>query len=252
MNLATLDWQLDLCSPFWRIYVNDRSGAYIQHGGKRLELTANAVWIVPAWVRFQTGYRSPVMQDYLHFTCGGFPAALLRRFDRPIRLKKSSVVEALVEQWQRGITDNESFSHLCLAGAVAHACMAVLLSDRAAGQDEYRRWFSQTREIQPALECLESDLAHLKGNEALGRLCGMSEDHFIRRFRILMGVTPAEHGRRIRIAKAAEWLTATRRTIDDIAEASGFVDRSHFSRAFRQQLGNTPVEYRRMHRLKVV
>ncbi len=80
----------------------------------------------------------------------------------------------------------------------------------------------------------------------------MSEDHFIRRFRALMGVTPAEFGRRHRVALAAEWLTGSRRTIEDIAEAAGFSDRSHFSRVFRQHLGVTPAEHRGMHKLEVV
>lgn len=253
MELAQLDWQLDLSSPFWRIYVNDRSGAYLKHDGKRMELAARAVWIIPAWVRFQTGYRNPVVQDYLHFTFGGFPPVLLRRFDRPIHLKITGPIQASVDQWRKSILDSGSFSHLCLAGAVVHACMAELLADRTnLGPEDCRRWMAQTGEIQPALERLEAMPACPPGNGELGRLCGMSEDHFIRRFRTLMGVTPAEYGRRLRVAQAAKWLTATRRTIEDIAEAAGFSDRSHFSRVFTHQLGHTPAAYRQMHWREVV
>lgn len=253
MDLAQLDWQLDLCSPFWRIYVNDRSGAYLKHKGKQVELAAKAVWIIPAWVRFQTGYRGPVVQDYLHFAFGGFPPTLLRRFDCPIHLKMTSAIQASVGQWRESMQDSNTFSHLCSAGAVVHACMAVLLADRTkVGPEECRRWMAQTCEIQPALERLEVMSPCPPGNGELGRLCGMSEDHFIRRFRTLMGVTPAEYGRRLRVAQAAEWLTATRRTIEDIAEAAGFSDRSHFSRVFKQQFGHTPATYRRMHRREVV
>jgi AraC-like DNA-binding protein len=253
MDLAQLDWQLDLCSPFWRIYVNDRSGAYIEHEGKRLPLAAKQVWIVPAWVRFQTGYRGRIVQDYLHFTFGGFSPVLMRRFNRPIHLKTAAPIQGLVDQWRHGIADRDSFSHLCSAGALAHACMALLLSEWTnADLADCRRWIAQTSEIQPALEQMETAMASPSGNAELGRLCGMSEDHFIRRFGALMGVTPAEYGRRHRVALAAEWLTGTRRTIDEIAEASGFSDRSHFSRVFRQQLGVTPAAYRRMHKLEVV
>ncbi len=144
MDLAKLDWQLDLCSPFWRIYVNDRSGAFIEHDGKRLEMAAKEVWILPAWVRFQTGYRGPVLQDYLHFTFGGFPPVLLRRFDRPIHLK--TTIQVLVDQWRRSITDRDSFSHLCSAGALAHASMASLLSDWTnADLADCRLWIARTR-----------------------------------------------------------------------------------------------------------
>jgi len=253
MELAQLDWHLDLCSPFWRIYVNDRSGAHLIYDGKQMEMAAGAVWIIPAWVRFQTGYRKPVVQDYLHFTFGGFPPVFLRRFDSPIHLKITGAIQASVDQWRESILDSESFSHLCLAGAVVHGCMAALLANRTiVGPDDCRRWMAQTEEIQPALERMKVMPASPPCNGELGKVCGMSEDHFIRRFRTLMGVTPAEYGRRLRVARAAEWLTATSRTIEDIAEAAGFSDRSHFSRVFNQQLGHTPATYRRMHRREIV
>lgn len=252
MDLSKVNWRLDLCSPFWRIYVNDRSGAYIEHNGKRMELGAKTVWIIPARVRFQTGYRNSVVQDFLHFTFGGFPPVLLSRFDCPVRLKTAGAIRVLLDQWQGSMPDNDSFYHLCLAGAVVHACMSALLSDHSKlGWEDCRYWFAQTHAIQRALERLEAVSGRPPNNRELGRLCGMSEDHFIRRFRDLMGVTPAEHGRRLRVAKAAEWLARTSRSIDEIAEASGFVDRSHFSRVFRLQLGCPPAAFRRMHRLEV-
>lgn len=253
MDLAALGWRLDLCSPYWRLYVNDRSGAYIEYAGKRLELAAGRIWIVPAWVRFQTGLRRQVMQDYVHFTFSGLPQWLLRqRFDQPICLRTTDALRLLIVQWRSSISETDLFSHLCFAGAVAHAAMALLLSDWTAQEPSAcRNWLVQIEEIRPALEILETAIDRPVGNRELSHLCGMSEDHFIRKFRNLIGVTPAEYGRGRRVALAAEWLAGTNRTIDDIAEASGFTDRAHFSRVFKQRFGVTPVAYRRAHWLEM-
>lgn len=249
-DLASLNWRLDLCSPFWRIYVHDRSGAFIEQAGNRHELAAGQLWAVPAWVRFRTGFRRPVVQDYAHFTFSGLPQLLLRRrFDRPVCLRTTDALRLLIVQWRSSISEAGPFSHLCSAGALAHAVMASLISSwTAEDQSACRSWLTQTDEIRPALEILESSTGRPAGNRELSRRCGMSEDHFIRKFRNLIGLTPAEYGRGRRVSLTAEWLTGTNRTIEEIAEASGFTDRSHFSRVFKQRLGVTPVAYRRAHR----
>ena len=249
VDLGRAGWELDLCSPFWRIYVNQRSGAYIDHEGKRSLIRKNELWIIPEWVRFQTGLTRPVVQDYLHFTFAGLPSFFLRQhFAHPSCLRSNETLRLLITQWRQSIDLAGSPAHLCSAGALAHAVMALMLANWE--QAPARRWLAQTTEIRAALDCLETALSEPPNNERLGQLCGMSEDHFIRRFRQIMNVTPAEYGRRQRIAAAAGWLTATNRTLEDIAEAAGFTDRFHFSRVFKQRLGLTPAAYRKIHRLE--
>lgn len=249
MDLDRAGWNLDLCSPFWRIYVNQRSGAYLEHEGKRNSIRGNELWVIPEWVRFQTGLNRPVVQDYLHFTFAGLPTFLLRQhFTHPTRIRPTESIRLLIAQWRQTIDLIGSPAHLCSAGALAHAIMAQLLANWE--QAPARRWLAQTTEIRTALDCLETALAEPPNNRVLGQLCGMSEDHFIRRFRQIMNVTPADYGRQQRIAAAAEWLTGTNRTLEDIADATGFTDRFHFSRVFKQRLGLTPAAYRKIHRLE--
>jgi len=252
VNLARQGWTFDLWSPFWRLYVNDRSGAYVEHAGRRLDLAPGRLWLIPAWVHFRTGLRGRVVQDYVHFTFTGFPAVLMNQhFDRPISLRTAKVPAPLIARWRGTIADAASFARLSHAYALAHAATAVLLS--GWGRREWEicdRWRLQTGAIRPALERLENSLAHPPGNAELSRACGLSEDHFIRKFRRLAGITPAEYGRRHRVARAAEWLTGTSRTLEDIAEAAGFVDRFHFSRIFKSRFDLTPIAYRRRHRLE--
>ena len=87
-------------------------------------------------------------------------------------------------------------------------------------------------------------------NAELAVLFGMSPDHFIRRFKAGTGLTPAQYRLQRRVLTAAHWLAGTERTIEDIAEATGFTDRFYFTKMFKARLAVTPAAYRRSHRLE--
>lgn len=240
------DWHLDLCSPFWRLYVNNRSGAWLTHQGRKISMGGGEPWLIPAWVRFQTGVTGTVRQDYLHFDVRGLPATFFQRiFNRPLRLRSSAALRALHEEWRAGV----SFPQLCWATALAHAAFANAVEGWLGSRAGHELpWQEQEEGLRKAIEALETRLSEPPANPELARLSGSSEDHFIRRFRQATGMTPASYGRARRIAQAAEWLTSTNRTVEDIAASSGFTDRFHFSRVFKLRFSQAPVAYRRMHR----
>lgn len=237
------EWHLDLCSPFWRFYVNNRSGAWLAHRGVRYPMGGGTFWMVPAWVRFQTGVSGSVRQDYMHFTVRGLPARLFQNlFSRPLRLPSATPLAALCHQWRRNWKSPPDLARLCWAAAVAQTAFAAALPDHlpaATGHSE---------PVQAVMECLSRRMNPPPTNNELARIFGASEDHFVRRFREETGWTPARFGRERRLAAAAEWLAVTERTMEDIAEAAGFTDRFHFSRVFKTRFDQTPAAYRRMHR----
>jgi len=244
-TLLDESWDFDLCSPFWRLYVNNRSGAFIVVSGRRQPLRPGRVCLVPAWLRFQTGTARPVIQEYLHFRLLGLPPAVRGVFRGPIFLPFESALEGVRRQWSGGLEEPLSLSHRFWASSLAHGAIASALRQQEGGQ--IVGGLEETAFLQPALECLDSALQHPPSNADLARLCHLSEDHFIRKFRQVLGLTPARYSRERRIAAAADWLAGGDRTLDDIAEAAGFTDRFHFSRVFRQRLGLPPAAYRRMH-----
>lgn len=243
------EWAFDLCSPFWRIYVNNRSGAWIIHQDRRHQLGPGGLWVIPAWVRFQTGLNRTVRQDFLHFHLTGLPPTLLRTiFPHPILLSPTPVLRALTHHWGGGFGSDAPFTHACHAGALAQHAVAEMFA-RADGphQGSSLAWLAESHGLQPALQAIDRHLSEPLANPDLARLCGLGEDHFIRKFRQVIGLTPARYGMERRLTLAAEWLTTTRRTLEEISTAAGFTDRFHFSRAFKARLGVPPATYRRLH-----
>jgi AraC-like DNA-binding protein len=242
------------CSPFWRLYVNKRAGAFICHDSRTLWLQPGRMYLLPAWLRFDTGLRFPersLWQDYLHFDCPGLPPTLQRRlFDRPLSLPRSGALALLCDRWQAGLGDCRSrLADSSWAQALAQAALASALEMLpAAEQEDCLSWLDRSGTLGPVLLHIDRHLQAPPSNAELAGLCHQSTDHFIRTFRRRLGVTPAQYGLDKRITAAAAWLAQTPRTLEDIAEAAGFTDRFHFSRSFKARLGVSPAAYRSLHR----
>lgn len=100
-------------------------------------------------------------------------------------------------------------------------------------------------EISAALSYIHANISHRITVDTLSKLCSVSKDYFIKRFRTAVGMTPVHYIHRRRVSIAAEYLLYTDHSIERIAELAGFGDRFYFSRIFLREIGSTPAAYRR-------
>lgn len=73
----------------------------------------------------------------------------------------------------------------------------------------------------------------------------VSENECLRCFRNMIGCTPIQYVKQVRIQKAAELLATTDRKISDIGAECGFQEMSYFAKTFRGIKGYTPGEFRK-------
>jgi LacI family transcriptional regulator len=74
---------------------------------------------------------------------------------------------------------------------------------------------------------------------------GVSRRVLERRFKEVLGATPAEHIRRSHLERARHLLSTTNLPMPDVAEASGFGSAAYMSYIFRKELRVTPLHFRR-------
>jgi PAS domain S-box-containing protein len=72
----------------------------------------------------------------------------------------------------------------------------------------------------------------------------VTESHFIRVFKLHMGISPMKYYTQLKIQEAAKLLNETDIPIARIAEKLNFSNESHFNRTFKQYLSITPGQYR--------
>lgn len=100
------------------------------------------------------------------------------------------------------------------------------------------------RQLRDAIMFLDSQLPARVDLATLSALADLSQSHYSRAFKASTGVAPYQWQLRARIERAKDLLMNTSRSLDHVAEATGFADAVHFGRVFRKVTGSTPAAWR--------
>ncbi len=95
--------------------------------------------------------------------------------------------------------------------------------------------------INRAIDLIVRDLAQPLPLQAVAQAAGLSPFHFHRVFQGVVGETPNQFVKRLRLERALHLMShAPRRSLTSVALDCGFASSSDFSRSFRQHFGQAP------------
>lgn len=100
--------------------------------------------------------------------------------------------------------------------------------------------------VQQLVAEMEASLEHPWTNAAMAQQFGVSEDHFIRIFRDIVGMSPHKYLQSSRHLEAKRLLRETSQPIEMIGRGLGYEDLPNFSKSFKKWQGVSPREYRRL------
>ena len=72
-----------------------------------------------------------------------------------------------------------------------------------------------------------------------------SRTSYVEKFKMLFKMTPFEYLRKLRVNHAIKLLTATTKSIAEIAQSCGFSDSAHMIKIFKEDTGLSPAKYRK-------
>lgn len=72
----------------------------------------------------------------------------------------------------------------------------------------------------------------------------MSQATLYRKLKTMVGLTPADFFRKVKMRRAVQYLETTDMKISQVAYSVGFSDPKYFSKCFKHDMGLTPLEYR--------
>ena len=241
-------WNYRLMSPFWRIYVHDRVGAHLLVDGKRTSIEPDTIVIIPAWLSFETSVETTVHQHVIHFEFRGLsPTRQRRLLNSIVTIELAGSARENFSTWVEHLP-NRNIAATAKAAAFMHDVLSrlaeVCLDFRGLRAEQHINTI-----LEPALHLIDTAPQGSLKNADLAKRCGLSVDHFIRLFKEATGQSPARYRLELRLTNAARLLTNTPKSIEQIADETGFADRFHFSKAFKKYFETAPGHYRSSHEL---
>lgn len=98
--------------------------------------------------------------------------------------------------------------------------------------------------ISKAVTYMEQNYTKSFSNKFLANLCSISQDCFIRTFKMYYDTTPRKYILDLRISMAKEMLVSQSKTISEIAYALGFESPTYFTNIFKKKVGVSPSQYK--------
>lgn len=233
-----LRWEYDrLAAPYWRFYWNLTAGARMvvradASSEHAVPLEPETPYLIAPDTDFSARCDRPVDHFYVHFT---LDLPLHRVRPGAHRIGATRVVAPLVDELMRANRDREHVLAASLVLAAFGQLEADVLSPSVADP--------HVRRAEEAIELAPPSPVDL---HALADSLGMSERTLRRRFQETTGETPREYAERRRVDQACLLLHFSDRSIDAIADETGFCDRYHFSRVFSRHRGMGPAAFRRV------
>ena len=238
----------------WRFYMNDRDGASIDFNHSNFALRAKCLYLIPAEVFFHCRSEQPFDHFYVHFDVMGISRGVKNQlFSFPVELTPNAALEketrAVAKIARIAGASTPDFASQYRVQALMTRVLSHYLQNLSTHQmDNLERSSALQAPVSRALEFIENNFATELNNAVLANLCGLSQDHFARRFREITGETPGQFIRRRRIAIASQELLFSQAGIDEIAARTGFCNRFYFSRVFNSEMGMPPAAFRKMTR----
>jgi AraC-like DNA-binding protein len=227
--------QTRVSGPYWRIYWNDTPGAFITAAGKEVELTPDRIIVLAPDTVYSTRIEKESRHFYVHcFIAQPFSEIISRMFvweNEGLVRMASNLADKVNESMDKVRTQLELQVYL----------NSILL---AIPPDNIQECVTNNPKIAKAINILEN--VQKISNEELAQQVGMSRNGFLFLFKKVVGSSPQAYSRQFRTNQACIMLQGSDKSIDEIAQETGFCDRYHFSRVFRQTIGYSPVQFRQI------
>lgn len=122
--------------------------------------------------------------------------------------------------------------------------MTLLLSCCLKPETDGGMGLSRREDVSNAAAYIRENFQRPLTLDLLARQARLSKYHFVRLFKKHLGETPYEYLTGCRINRAKFLLRSTGDSLDEIAEAVGYMSKSNFIAQFKGQTGTTPAKYR--------
>lgn len=264
-------WEFkELSYPYWRIYQNNTPGASIISLGIEYELRPDKIIMIAPNTSYSTKLHNKHIPEKDDTLVGGRIGEEMQKEGTPdeayihhlfihfnIGLPYHNVRPGIFEfelndHLKEKLSVIQEHLNVDYARFSFYSGLAIqsLISDLLSAIPE-SRWdlMSKDYRILDMLEYIDDTISGDLSNKMLAKQVSLATNAFTRLFSHEIGMSPQRFVKKKRIDKACVLLHHSDKSIDLVAEETGFSDRYHFSRIFKQQTGISPAMYKREFRM---
>lgn len=168
-----------------------------------------------------------------------------------IVFRASVVTDHVIAGWARAMATElaeEELGHGPMLESMIRQLVIYLLRThltvRKSDLIELSRAGPVDRRLRRALEFMHDNYSHGLSLEEIASAAYLSEYHFARLFKEIIGVTPHVYLANLRLERARKLLAETELPISEVALMVGYHSQSHFTKVFKSITGVTPRGYR--------
>lgn len=168
-----------------------------------------------------------------------------------IVFRAGAVTDALIARRARAMVGElaeEELGHGAMLESMVRQLVIHLLRThltvRKSDLIELSRAGPVDRRLRRALEFMHDNYARSLSLEDVASAAYLSEYHFARLFKEIVGVTPHVYLANLRLERARKLLAETELAISEVASMVGYHSQSHFTKVFKSITGVTPRTYR--------
>lgn len=257
----------NVISPFSRMYLIDEGEAAVYMNGRKYELSAGELFIIPKFTFHTYECHSYMNHYYICFfdeLIGGHSLmestkicyqSVATAMDRMLMLRFLELnPNCAIQNPNPKVYDNKENLYSVNQGKTNYNLTKEVESNGILLQ-LFSRFIGDTQILDPAfrntyerliipLNYIENHLQQTITVGSLAQLMCLSTDHFSKIFCKVMGMGPNLYIQKKRIERAQTLLLTSRQSIKEIAETVGISNLSQFSKLFSKQTGHSPREYR--------
>lgn len=281
LNITVINTELAQCdnnwnyssvnSPFSRLYLIIEGSGEVVHSGRKFNLEAGNLFLVPAFTESSYRCSEYLMQYYIHFThqcqsgCGIFEGLDIeyllgaQRTDYYLfkRLLDLNPGKALIErdpskyhknfQMKRSFEMADEMNPSQYLESIGILQQLIARFIETASQESQNNNLLTRYNLREILTYINRNLEKQITIKQLSEMMFVSNDHFSRVFSKITGIRPMDYITRKRIERSQMLLLSTESGLDEIAVKCGFSSTSHLSRHFKKHISTSPGRYRKIH-----
>ncbi len=220
----------------YQIMYIDKGYGHILLNGEFIKVESGCIIILPPFIKNHYEFPQDSHSDYywIHFTGYGVPELL-----KKLKLKDNIFNVGDFYEFRDIIISMSNVAAVedFTTDSYLSSCIYMLLSRLS------KKLYIPKNPLHKVLTYMQNNNINTISNNDCAQMCGLSEYHFIRTFKKVMGITPHRYMAKITVNKAIELMADTNLNILEIARMLGFEDSLYFSRFFKKETGYSPKHY---------